>query len=251
MGVVMNSHKKGFSMVEIAVTIVISSVMYVGFLTFFFNVVKADKEKITIAKLDQIEEALGKYLRKNGTLPCPASRLDSLVSSTLGVATDCSITVPLGILNITTPSSPIRIGTVPVRALELDSNTIFDGWNNKFTYAVIADLAISSNSFKTFAATGVGSFIIRDKNSNQMNISNDVSYVILSHGEKGIGSYSINGIQVKACGVTLEAENCNDDYIFTDAKYYATANSSYYDDILRWKTRSRLIKSNNLAIALP
>lgn len=247
----MNSLRKGFSMVEMAVTLVISSLVYVGFITFFFNAVKADKENITIARLDQIEEALGNYLRKNGTLPCPARRVDSLVSSTLGVAADCSTIVPLGILNITTPSSPIRIGAVPVRALELDNNIMFDGWNNKFTYAVIADLAVSSNAFQTFEPIGVGSFIIRDKNANQINISNDVSYVILSHGEKGIGSYNINGIQIKSCGTALESENCNDDYIFTDAKYYADANSSYYDDILRWKTRSRLIKSNNLAIALP
>jgi type II secretory pathway pseudopilin PulG len=251
MGAMMSSCKKGFSIVEIAVTLIISSIIYVGFLGFFFNLTKLDKEKTTIEKLNQIEEAIGQYVRQNGYIPCPASRIDNLNSSNLGVPTDCTLSSATGTTDITVSASTIRIGAVPVAVLNLDKNTIFDGWTNRFTYIAVKELSTTQNSFKTYAATSGGPFIIRDKNANQVNISDDVGYIIISHGEKGYGSYNVNGTQVKACGTTLESENCNNDNIFINSKYYGIENASYYDDIMRWKTRSRLIKSNNLAIALP
>lgn len=208
-------------------------------------------EKTTFDRMDKIESALQQYLRTNGTLPCPANRTLSLNNASLGTPTDCTLPSATGTTDVGASSSAIRIGAIPIAVLNLDRNIIFDGWTNRFTYAVVKNLATTPTAYRTYSATGSGPFTIRDKNTNQINISTDIAYIIISHGEKGNGSYHIEGAQIKACGATLESENCNNDNIFVDAEYYSTPNSSYYDDILRWKTRSRLIKTSKLAIALP
>ncbi len=246
----MNISQKGFSVLELAISLVISSIIYVSFLGYFVNMSKGDLEKETNAKIQEIEAALNKYVQTNGYLPCPASREDALTSSNLGVSTDCTLGSATGTTDVTNASTTIRIGAVPVATLGVDRNYIFDGWKNRFTYIVVKSLATTSSSFKSYAASGTGPIIIQDKNANQTNVSNDVSYVLISHGMKGYGAYNIDGTVIKACGAALESQNCNDDYTFVDSDYFPTENTSYFDDVLKWKTRSNLIKSSGLAIAL-
>ncbi len=241
----------GFNLVELTITLLISSIIYTGFLTFFFELTKTKSENLTKERINQIELAIGKYLILNGTLPCPASRLDSSNSVTLGVATDCTLSSATGTTDVSAVTPALRIGAVPTTALNINPLYMIDGWGNKYTYAVVKNLATTPSSFSSYSASGTGPFTLKDKNANQINSSSDISYILISHGEKGYGAYSADGIQGKACGTTLESENCNNDNIFVNAEYYGTNNSSYFDDIVKWKTRGRLIKANKLAIALP
>lgn len=246
----MNISQKGFSVLELAISLVISSLIYVSFLGYFVNMSKGSLEKETNAKIREIEAALNKYVQTNGYLPCPASRADSFTSSNLGVSTNCTLGSVTGTTDVTNASAEIRIGAVPVATLGIDRNYIFDGWKNRFTYIVVKNLATNADSFKSYAASGTGPIIIQDKNANQINLSNDVSYVLISHGIKGHGAYNIDGTVIKSCGATLESQNCNDDYAFVDSEYFSAEDVSYFDDLLKWKTRSNLIKSSGLAIAL-
>ncbi len=242
--------QKGFSILELTITLLISSIIYIGFLGYFFEMGKGELEKSTQDKLKYIENSLNNYVKTNGILPCPASRTESLTNANLGVSTDCSQASANGTIDITNSSTTIRIGTIPAATLGIDKNYILDGWKNRFSYIVVKDLATTSSSFKSYAASGSGPIIIQDKNANQTNISNDVSYIIISHGIKGYGAYNADGVIIKACGSSLESQNCNDDYTFVDSEYFPTENASYFDDVLHWRTRSNIIKSSGLAIAL-
>ncbi len=235
---------------ELAITMVISSFLYVGFLGFFVKMSKEDMENATNQKLAFIEESLRKYVQANGALPCPASRTLALTNASLGTATDCTAVSASGTADVTNGGVSVRIGAIPVTALGIDRSYIYDGWRNRFTYVVVKNLATTLTTFKSYAPSGTGPIVIQDKNANPINISSDVSYILISHGAKGYGAYDMNGVQLKACGSTVESQNCNDDYTFVDEHYFPTENSSYFDDVLRWKTRNMLTKSSGLAIAI-
>jgi len=274
MGAVMKRYN-GYSLPELSMTMVVSSLIYVGFLTMFFEQTKNELINNTEDKIKVVEEAIHSYVALHGHLPCPANRFTALEVFDFGLETSCDTELPLdipdvgglggligglgdilglgeitdllGLHDIALLNTSVRIGTIPTNALGLDKSYAYDGWRNRFTYAVVKELANSSDEFRGFSSSEP-SLIIRDINGNQINQSNDTAYVILSHGQHGFGAITLSGLLPKVCAVASITENCNDDNIFLDAKFLPNDDSASY---VRWATRSQLIKSTKLAISLP
>jgi hypothetical protein len=217
-------------------------------MTFFVNLNMKNAENMTKDKLEIIESALENYVKVRGKLPCPSSRTESFESANLGLDSDCTLlSAPAGTVDFLSADSDIRIGAIPVRELNLDKDLLFDGWRNRFTYAVAKDLAKTSESFRDFSPTGLGALTIKDKNGNTINSKNNVAYVITSHGPKGLGAFNIGGVQRTACPTPIGGENCNDDDVFIDAFLYPTHDNP---NMVKWKTRNYLIKSTALIAPL-
>lgn len=249
MGAVMSN--KGFSLLEMSIGITISSIVFISFITFYIKFFKEDQVLTTQTKLKKIEAAVIVYSSKYGHLPCPAPLNASLTSSSFGVSTDCAAAAPSGTTDSGSNNDAIRIGAVPFKTIGLDSSYAFDSWRNRITYVSVKNQSATTTLFYSFPTAGSNAIAVKDKNANFLHASLDTAYVLISHGEKGVGASNYSGTVVTACDSSLESENCNNNGVFIDSFYNPHATSTaYFDDILRWGTRSQIIKKTNMAIQL-
>lgn len=78
--------------------------------------------------------------------------------------------------------------------------------------------------------------------------------LVVSHGKNGFGGYLVDAGGQSSTGSpgNDEQENADGDQTFVDAPRDATTGSSYYDDIVKWRTQDRLMSDIGRAnCALP
>ena len=242
-----NTSQQGFSLIELAIVITIGGIIAIGLLTLGNIQFERTKIERTNARLDVIESALLSYVTQEGKLPCPAHLNAALNSSNYGIAEDCTAaTIPAntGMISAGSGNEEVWIGAVPSRSLNLNDRFMVDGWNNRFSYAVVKAAASSNiHLYLTTATNGV--ITIGDWSDNQVTAATDnvvVGYVIISHGKDGGGSYSrvvtpsITSPTTPCAAGALDNENCNGDSIFRDIRINdSTVNADFFFDIIRWK----------------
>lgn len=253
-----NFHKNnGFTLIELSLVIVVIGLLVVGITQMFLTVQSAAKHKATETNIQIIREALKEHVIHYGYLPCPASRGSALGSAEFGAPTNCSSsTVAIGNCvngycvqagrmfdhddDITTPNQPmrVRVGDVPIRALNLPFSQMVDGNQYRLTYAVTEYLAQNKNNYKKY---GGGIEIIDDSGTSVVIPPATVKYVVLSHGKSGGGAYTYaDGKLVSSCPSDLskgkDFNNCNYDTdpqaVFTMSSYSEAIGSNHYDDVI-------------------
>lgn len=241
------SFEAGFSLIEIAVVLTIMGVLVVSALMLGNAKQEQNKADVTRLRLDAIEDAIYRQAMLGGYLSCPAPNDVQPDDSSFGVATDCSTAVASGVSENGSGANLVRIGAVPVRSLNLPQEYAFDGWNNRFTYMVIRNMALQSSSsisgYVTTSTTGV--IQVLDGNSNQVTpatTANVIPYVVISHGKDAKGAYNLKGTQAVACGsATKDAENCDGDVVVMDTRVQdSTTDANYFFDYVRYKTSVHL-----------
>ncbi len=118
---------RGFTLIELAVVLVIVSVILSGFLSAMSSRVDQSKYRKTRHQIDDIRQAILGFAASNGRLPCPAR------------ATDGGQEAPAGGGVCT-----YQHGFVPGRTLGLSGrynrdNLLLDSWNNPIRYSVASD----------------------------------------------------------------------------------------------------------------
>jgi prepilin-type N-terminal cleavage/methylation domain-containing protein len=243
----LNNVQAGFSLVEMAVVLVIMGTLAVGALTIGNAKQEQNKAEVTKMRLDAIEDAIYRQAILGGYMLCPSPINALPTAAAFAVATDCSAAVVSGVSEVGSGTDIVRIGGVPVRSLNLPAEYAVDGWNNRFTYMVIKNMAlISATSIVGYVTTSTTNIIqVLDSAGNQIPTaaaSNVVPYAIISHGKDGRGAYNDKAVLVTACGATTkDAENCDGDAVVTDMRIMdsKTAASNYFDYV-RWKTALNL-----------
>lgn len=263
----------GFTLIEMAVVLVIISMVAGGFLTLL--TVKDEQGRIDLTKerLQRVEEALMMFYKKYHRLPCPAQRTIADDVAGFGVeytngASVCDDTQsPAGIAkaNAAGAVDEVWIGIVPTRSLNLPDIYGIDGWNTRFTYAVVNDLAQSEALFtgytNTTDNTGVIQILDNFNTTNNAADGNQITsntldaageyetnaYIIISHGKDRRGGFSTSGTAIKTCptgaSVVEESENCDGDDVFRDSGItdMSSTNVGYFYDYVRYKTRNQLV----------
>lgn len=127
----MNMREKGFTLVEMAIVLLIMGLV-VGSIFSFLSVQRdQDEKKITINRQEKIATALASYAQGQGAIPCPADQNVFNDNVNYGVApASCSGTNLKGI--------------VPFRTLGLTLEDIVDGYGHPFSYVVSAS-AVSTD----------------------------------------------------------------------------------------------------------
>ncbi len=234
-------HKhRGFTLIELAVVISISSVLLVGVLELTQKAHEAEKRDTTLERMEFIMEAIEDYARLNGQLPCPAqpgSRLfDDSTNHLFGLGTSsdpANCTAP----NVVAMDSDNVIGgDVPVYTLQIPAEYINDGWNNRFTYVVEEDLVLDTNYT---AGAGTISMEYHADIATIQTLGTDIAVVLISHGENGYGSFGGRGGTARSDssdGSTCETENIP---IAAGDKVFNAGNSfsACGDDIVFYRTR--------------
>lgn len=120
----------GFSLVELAIALLIMSILMSAGLSLATIKREAAQREVTQKNQEAIKQALISYLGKNQRLPCPADPAVVPITGAEGRST-------------TTPPCAKYSGVVPYAELGLDRTAALDGWENFITYVVSPP--ISSN----------------------------------------------------------------------------------------------------------
>lgn len=230
---------KGFTLIEVALIILIGGILLASLSTGLLVYIKQAKINETREKMKQVTSAIAQFQAVNGYFPCPASRTIKADITGFGLEVgsgtpnDCRTGAFAGTaLAVGGTGDNIRIGTVPVRSLNLPDDYMFDSWGNRLTYAVSAERTMSASY-----ATHTGTIAVVDSTGGTViTPAGRGDYIVISHGQNGRGASNYEGSVAVACPVAtaLEAENCNDDATFRSTMVTSNNNASnaVFDDMI-------------------
>ncbi len=119
---------RGFSLVEMAVVVVIVGLLLGGLTIPLTAQLDLQRARETRASLQQIQEALLGFAQSTGRLPCPATAASNGIES------------PVGGGNCITQLGYLPAATLGIRPTDSNSFAI-DGWNSRIMYAVAQNSA--------------------------------------------------------------------------------------------------------------
>ncbi len=263
-------NQRGFSLIELSVVIIISSILMV----MMFDAYKqySEKKKIytTQARIDTVTSAMNRFFANYTRFPCPASKSASIGDPDFGVATSCydesqgvgcnadycvSSTQIDHDGDSFTPlvTRRVREGVIPLMTLKegidndaagversrypiaqpIGAEDLLDAYGNQFTYVVTEYQARDEYIPETGAIE-----ITNEHGGAGSVLASNVDYIILSHGENGAGARTIYGVPAGNGCVGLpanEAENCEDgDHVYMASIRY-DAGPNQFDDILTYR----------------
>jgi prepilin-type N-terminal cleavage/methylation domain-containing protein len=243
---------KGFTLVEMAVVLVIIGLMLGAVLGVGNAQIQQARISSTKTKQEAIKVALINYITRNNRLPCPA--IATLAPGIAGYGLEAATP---GTCTGATANGNVVIGIVPWSSLGVTDENATDGYYNRYTYQVA--LAATNTNLQTISGLK-GAISIHTGTPVAMgppivgNQSNDCTpaggnynpcsavAIIVSHGINGAGAYSIEGVQkaLPAVGATDELENIDNDSRFV-IKDYSDNAANPFDDIVLPLTASDLI----------
>ena len=218
----------GFSLVELAIVLVIVALLTSGLLLGISAQRNATENVDARHQLDNIRDALLGFAMANGRLPCPA--LPNLANSDANAGKE----------NCAQPH-----GVLPWATLGLPET---DPWGNRFTYFASAKFtAVPTGGAQAgfTLATGVapdtsGLANIKEFGSSGSDIATDLPAVIVSHGSRAAGAWQPGGNQLPGpAGDELENSNAT-------LTFVSRTPSDSFDDLLIW-IPSSLLKAKMVA----
>lgn len=274
------NRQSGFSLVELSVVVTIIGVVAILGLESAANFVNRGAGSVTRERLVTVDDALARFFKIHGRLPCPApitTALTTISPSPFGVE-DCAIVEwGVGTNYAVKLGGGLMYGMLPYRTLNLPLNTVLDGFNNKLNYVVTKNLvggggsATVPNRFGSIAGTtatdGLAGIEIRTGtlrepcNTTCQKVADPASstgaaYIVFSSGPDQRGAIPVRGTAAGvACAtatVRVDAANCKGNNhlavgtgiaknVFYDNRFNAGLNlSSYFDDYVVWRPKSRL-----------
>lgn len=239
------NHKKesGFTLIEMAMSLLILSLAVAMFLpayTKYTDQLKIiqNEEHFTEARL-----ALETFIATNGFYPAPAPLTAPRNSPSYGRSDNNPLPAAGTCVNgICAQNSnrgagfEVRVGTIPFKTLNIDEQFAYDGFDNRFTYAVTDSLTNSA----TFNANMGGISIVNAGLATVIEPADSAHFILVSHGPNGNGAYNKDGVQAPCNLGTPESDNCNisildniANYVYTDVSTSIAA-GNLYDDILTY-----------------
>ncbi|HFD92663.1 MAG TPA: type II secretion system protein [Gammaproteobacteria bacterium] len=220
---------RGFTLVEMAVVMLIVSLLLGGLLLPLSNRVEQERRSVAQEAMEQAMEALVGYALSTGRLPCPDVDNDGLEDLSGCQQVD----------------SAFNAGTLPWATLNIQGGDPWDQ-NRSFGYAVNGAFVSTTTPF-TLSTVGTGSGILQ-------------VYDGVSGGCSGAGQVAVNVPAIlysnakNDYGVTAgssdEQENADNDNCFI-SRGYSTAAGSEFDDLVGWLSPNILFNRMVAAGRLP
>lgn len=265
----------GFTLVELAIVIVVISLVIGMGLVASTGAIESAKRIQTENKMDAIEKALLAFRNQNNRLPCPGDPTLTASSTSYGLEIylnystdtphyDCdtkNTNKPGGYTSATTPPYDITEsgdtdsltveGGVPTKTLNLPDEYMFDGWGRRFVYAV-DNKAGTTNAFNIIPPSA-NDCSINVKDASGSNRTTGAIYALLSYGPNGHGGF-VNGSD-RATGPSINVDELTNCHCNRNAIYVAPTSATFiqkepvedisdhqniFDDIVRYKERWQL-----------
>lgn len=228
----------GFSLVEMAVVLVIVGLMIGGLLTPLSMQMEQRRTGETQKAMEEAREALMGYALRNGYLPCPAKSASNGMEDRSGAAcTDGK-----------------RQGLLPWATLGVPK---LDSWGHVYHYSVSPAFSNSQNLFslQTRRDITIGT---RDARGNLVAATaiNDIPAVIVSHGKNGAGGFGDTGIRTLDTSITNIDERTNASstgiaFVARTPSDSPTSPGGEYDDLVTWLSPNVLFNRMVAAGTLP
>ena len=236
----MKKHAKGFTLVEMAIVLVIIGLLLGGLLMPLSTQIENTRRNDTEKSLEALKQAVIGFALVNGRLPCP----DKADGGEQGPANDGQEdrNPGTGVCVSVEGNLPwVTLGTV-----ELDS------WGNRYRYRVTGSFADGIDGTGCGTATpgvsfelcSVGDMTIVNEVGGR-NVATNIPAIILSVGKNGLNAVSNN-----------EIENTNTDSVFVDHIYTDNADpltnpQGVIDDLIVWVSPNILFNRMVAAGRLP
>lgn len=230
--------RRGFSLLELSISLFILTLVMSGALTLIARNVMQGQIAKTDAELDRIDESLQKYVLEFNLLPCPAPLTAVRGDAEYGRSAATCDGSTAGLTRVEYPAGSsefVVIGGVPFYTLHLPDKYLADEWRGRYLYAVSEDLITAA------PRTAFGNILVQDDNGAMIN--DEIAWVVVSHGPSREGAFrERTGVAAAACdGGNLDGENCDGDGVFKDAQYNDGDNAAlFFDDFIRWESVMRL-----------
>lgn len=230
----------GFTLVEIAIVLLILGLLLGGMLMPLSKQMEQRRIEQTQKSLDEINQALMGFAIANGYLPCPADPTVASGAAGAGQARARTASACTG----------GNHGVLPWATLGVNET---DAWGNRYTYRVTAIFADTTDGTPcgtpragvSFELCSAGDANIR-ATSGGTTLATGIPAVVVSHGKNGAGAYNTSGIQLTVSADADEAENSD-----ADAEFVNKTNTNTYDDIVAWTIPNTLFNRMVAAGKLP
>lgn len=233
------SSESGFSLIEMAIVLLIVSTMVGGLLISLSSTREISDRNSAETTLDEITEALYGFVQASGRLPCPATVTSNGIESPVGggVCTLANGFVPTATLGLN-------------GALNSD-NLLMDSWLNAYRYSVSRAQANAYTSANLGGLTsgqllGGADLRVCDVAVCTNVLADDLPAVVLSLGKNWAGFSSANEVE-NSGEATVSGYRMNNDNNFVSTGYVEES----FDDILNWISPSILVSRLIAAGRLP
>ncbi len=238
--------KTAYTLVELSIVILMISFLMTGSLAITISSLNKAKKISTQNKINEIYNAVGKFLLENKRLPCPASltltKNNSLYGVESGSGSGCSGD---GIYNL----GNVFYGMVPTKTLNIALNMGEDDFGSKISYIIDQRFTTSFQNVITNKTTGFGTtasynavLTINERPSEiSRTITQDAILIILSHGLNKSGAFNANSSSQNPRSTDAD-EKSNDYNTFDNIFIYNSQNSQIFDDIVLFKTRNQIVQ---------
>ncbi len=209
---------RGFTLVEMAMVLVIMGLLLGGGLTLLSTQIEQQKVKDTERQLEEVKEALIGFALVNARLPCPA------VSAVNGVE------------RASCPTEATASGLIPWVTLGV---TKLDGWNKVIRYSVTPAFASSATPFR-LSTVATKTVQTRNATGALVTLANQVPATVFSHGRRSWGTTDAGAaIPNESIGATNLDETANNvasvNFIQrTFSEGTGAAFGGEYDDMVTW-----------------
>ena len=215
--------QSGFTLVEIAVVLVIVGLLVGSFIGTFSSRIDTTRRDNTKKELEEIKRILMAYAftKTPPQLPCPDTDADGLADTVFGNCTAAG-----------------AVGLLPWRDLGFGDN---DAWDNRYSYWVSNNYAGTAGFDLNAPDVGGGNAAIGTRvNDMVRNMVTNAAAVIFSHGKNGLGAISVENTNRPAIpppgnGHDDENENIDANFVFmsrTPTEEGAATIGGVFDDIL-------------------
>ncbi|OGR08156.1 MAG: hypothetical protein A2511_01145 [Deltaproteobacteria bacterium RIFOXYD12_FULL_50_9] len=253
---------KGFTLVEVAIVLVIVGLLLGGLMATLRQTTENAKRSETNALLAEAKEALIGFSMANGRLPCPADPTIATGAANAGSErVGCTLAAD-------------RAGALPWVTLGIAET---DAWGRRFSYSVTPSFADDSSTTATFippatcipapnptqssfALCSDGDITIRNVEGGATSIAAGIPAVIISHGRNGFNAYLSTGTQIidPSSGADENSNAINDagtpaELVSTtprDPDPSAVPPRTEYDDLVIWISpnilKSKMITAGKL-----
>jgi prepilin-type N-terminal cleavage/methylation domain-containing protein len=260
---------RGFSLVELAVVLVIVALLLGGMLMPLAGQQDMHSRRETTKALAVIQESLIGFALSNGRLPCPA--VATLPAASGGACPDGGAAGSAGCEATTGAGAMLACATVagvlPWATLGLAET---DAWGNRYSYRVTAAYAHGIDPARTafgsgctlnpanrasydaalgdgprqsaFALCSPGDIAVLTAAGGAV-AARDLPAIVVSHGRNGAGAFTVQGTRIANPASADEAENADDNASFVS--------STAADDLLQWIPRGLLMNRMLAAGKLP
>lgn len=252
-----NHPSSGFTLLEMAIAIMIIGILITPLLFVYNNYQKNKKDSESYNNAQLVTDALQNYRRMTGEYPCPAGirlprdnpnhgRPDATAClgaapSGLADAGDCNadgICVEKSIRAL--PNNRVISGAVPFRALQIDEDKTLDSAGNRLVYVITESM--TDDTTLNDARGGIS--ILNESGQPLVQPDGSAAFAIISTGPTGVGGINASGAVSQTCaGPQLDVANCNPGFetgngvneaIYVSAQRSEGAGAGFFDDYVMY-----------------